>query len=84
MDSGIDALSLEDGGGEQERKRAFFAGSEAIFKLLESLDGMTINKTIEPLQRYRELNKQAAMETIPPEDRLIEEIERKSALGEIE
>ena len=71
-------------GDENERMRAFFAGAESVFKLLESLDGMPITETIGPLQGYREANKAAAMETMPPEDRLIAEIELKSALGEIE
>ena len=71
-------------GDEKERQRAFYAGAESVFKLLESLDGTPIVDTIEPLQGYREANKQAAMGTISPEDRLIAEIERKSALGEIE
>ena len=74
---------LEEGD-ENERMRAFFAGAESVFKLLESLVGGPIFKRIGPLQQYREANKAAAMETMPPEDRLIEEIERKSALGEIE
>ena len=69
---------------ENERKRSFFAGAESVFKLLESLDGVPIFETIAPLQQYREANKEAAMETMPPEDRLIVEIEGKSALGEIE
>ena len=69
---------------ENERKRAFFAGAESVFKLLESLDGMSITETIGPLQEYRETNKAEAMKTMPPEDRLIAEIECKSALGEIQ
>ena len=71
-------------GDENERKRAFFAGAESVFKLMETLDGMSMKVMFASLQRYRDANARAATETIPPEDRLIEEIERKSALGEIE
>ena len=77
------AAELEEGD-ENHCKRAFFAGAESVFKLLESLDGMTIRESIGPLQEYREANKAEAMKTMPPEDRLIAEIERKSALGEIQ
>jgi hypothetical protein len=67
-------------GEENERKQAFFAGAESVFKVLE--DGWIW--TPEALQQYREAIKAAALETLPPEDRLIIELEQKSALGEID
>ena len=69
---------------ETERKRAFFAGSEAIFRLMENCDRESIRLALDALREYREANKAAAMETMSPEDRLIAEVERKSALGEIQ
>ena len=74
------AADLEEGD-ENEQMRAFFAGAESVFKMLESLDGMSITET---MKGYREANKAEAMKMIPPEDRLIAEIECKSALGEIQ
>ena len=75
---------LLEEGDETERKRAFFAGSEAVFRLLESCDKESIRLALDALREYREANKAAAMETMSPEDRLIAEVERKSALGEIQ
>ena len=77
------ASELEEGD-EQERQRAFFAGSEAVFRLMESCDGFSVLDAMRSMREYREANKAAAMETMSPEDRLIAEVERKSALGEIQ
>lgn len=60
-----------------ERQLAFHAGAESVFKFLEEVDVPIIG----PLAAYREANRAAAMS---PEDRLIAEIEAKTALGEIE
>lgn len=62
---------------EDLRKQAFHAGAESVFKFLEDVNVPIIG----PLQSYREANRAASMS---PEDRLIAEIEQKSALGEIE
>ena len=53
-----------------ECKRAFFAGSEAVFKLLEDCTKSNLrpSQTFQSINTYRNLNRAAAMETIPDDE----------------
>ena len=53
---------------EFEAKRSFFAGSEAMFKIMDSLSGLKTNHALRLLSEYREMNRTAAMETVPDDE----------------
>ena len=56
---------------EFECRRAFFAGSEAVFKVIEHLSEVVDEeKVYQMLFRYRETNRDAAMETVPDEEEI--------------
>ena len=42
---------------EFEAKRSFFAGSEAMFKIMDSLSGLKTNHALRLLSEYREMNR---------------------------
>ena len=53
---------------EHNCQQAFYAGSEAVFKILaDSLD-LHPNEIFRIMQRYREMNRTAAMETVPDDE----------------
>ena len=56
--------SIGDANVEYEAKRAFFAGSEAVFKMLSDSFDLHPKEAFKRLRDYREMNRAAAMDTI--------------------
>lgn len=55
---------------ECECKRAFFAGSEVVFKLLDECGKSNLrpSQTYQAINTYRNMNRVAAMETVPDDE----------------
>lgn len=63
-----DEGSIGDVNVEFEARRAFYAGSEAVFKMLADSFDLHPNEAFKRLKEYREMNRVAAMDTLPDDE----------------
>lgn len=60
--------SIGDDNVEYEAERAFYAGSEAVFKMLADSFDLHPKEAFTRLREYREMNRERAMEILPDDN----------------